>query len=117
MCPPRIMPKLSALEKKLCPGTPVTGSRTTAGLTLLAIAEEFLKPDNAFRNKEWIEAKERGWKIGVGYLDPDLAARKIAGHPCGESFRFDVHEAGNRREQIESALFDAFLRAIHEERE
>jgi saccharopine dehydrogenase-like NADP-dependent oxidoreductase len=49
------------------------------------------------------EAKERGWKIGVGDLDPELAKKKLNGHPCGEAFAFDVHDASSRRERISGA--------------
>lgn len=62
------------------------------------------------------EAKERGWEIGVGDLDPELAKRKINGHPCGDAFAFDVHEASSRRERISGAdlvisMVPAFLHA------
>lgn len=49
------------------------------------------------------EAKERGWTLGVGDLDPELAKRKIDGHPSGEAFAFDVHDAASRRERISGA--------------
>lgn len=49
------------------------------------------------------QAKERGWEIGVGDLDPELAKRKINGHPSGDAFAFDVHDASSRRERISGA--------------
>ncbi|MDC3379079.1 saccharopine dehydrogenase NADP-binding domain-containing protein [Planctomycetota bacterium] len=49
------------------------------------------------------EAQERGWTVGVGDLDPELAAHKVAGRPCGESFKFDVNDAPGRRKRIEAA--------------
>lgn len=49
------------------------------------------------------EAQQRGWKIAVGDLDPAVAAARVGDHPAGESFAFDVHDAGDRRTRIRSA--------------
>lgn len=63
------------------------------------------------------QGQERGWKIGVGDLDLDLAQRKVAGHPAGEAFVFDVHDSGLRRERIREAnlvisMLPAFLHPL-----
>ena len=49
------------------------------------------------------EAQQRGWKVAVGDLDLAAAAARVGSHPAGESFAFDVHDAGDRRQRVQSA--------------
>ncbi|MGD2114160.1 MAG: saccharopine dehydrogenase C-terminal domain-containing protein [Acidobacteriota bacterium] len=46
---------------------------------------------------------ERDWFVTVGDVDPELAARRVDGHPRGTAIRFDVNDAGLRATQIEKA--------------
>jgi saccharopine dehydrogenase-like NADP-dependent oxidoreductase len=43
------------------------------------------------------------WTIRVGDIHPEDAIERIKGHPNGEAFLFDVHNAAQRRIEIENA--------------
>jgi saccharopine dehydrogenase-like NADP-dependent oxidoreductase len=48
----------------------------------------------------FLDQSDRGWKVRVGDLNPELASNRIKGHPAGESFRFDVFNPEQRAEEI-----------------
>jgi saccharopine dehydrogenase-like NADP-dependent oxidoreductase len=51
----------------------------------------------------FLDQSDRGWKVRVGDLNPELANNRIKGHPAGESFRFDVFNHEQRDEEIGQA--------------
>ncbi len=48
----------------------------------------------------FLDQSDRGWKVRVGDLNPEIANNRINGHPAGESFRFDVFNHEQRAEEI-----------------
>ena len=58
--------------------------------------------------------KDEGFEVRVGDLDPELAARKSAGHPAASTFALDAGNPGARRAEIAEAdlvisMLPAFL--------
>jgi saccharopine dehydrogenase-like NADP-dependent oxidoreductase len=57
---------------------------------------------------------EENWKVSVCDIDPQLAERKVAGHPNGKAFGFDALNDELRRELIaQHDLIISMLPAIH----
>ncbi|MFO7668101.1 MAG: saccharopine dehydrogenase C-terminal domain-containing protein [Bacteroidales bacterium] len=48
----------------------------------------------------FLDQSDRGWKVRVGDLNPEIANNRINGHPAGESFRFDVFNHEQLTEEI-----------------
>ena len=51
----------------------------------------------------FLDQSERGWKIRVGDINPELAKQRIKDHPAGEAFHFDVFNHEQRSLEIRSA--------------
>jgi saccharopine dehydrogenase-like NADP-dependent oxidoreductase len=63
-----------------------------AGRSSSSLIDELLK-----------RAPAGGWRVAVGDLDGELAARKVAGHAAGESFALDPSDNSERDRRIASA--------------
>lgn len=51
------------------------------------------------------QSQEQQWKIRVGDMDPELAKKKIDGHPNGEAFAFNALDPVERKNEIEKSDF------------
>ena len=51
----------------------------------------------------FLDQSDRGWKIRVGDINPELARQRIKDHPAGEAFHFDVFNHEQRSLEIRSA--------------
>ncbi len=51
----------------------------------------------------FLDQSDRGWKIRVGDINPELARQRIKDHPAGEAFHFDVFNHEQRNGEIRSA--------------
>jgi len=51
----------------------------------------------------FLDQSDRGWKVRVGDINPDIAACRINDHPAGEAFTFDVYNSAQRSGEIEKA--------------
>lgn len=51
----------------------------------------------------FLDQSDHGWKVRVGDINPDLASKRIKGHPAGEAFHFDVFDHAQRAHEIKSA--------------
>ena len=51
----------------------------------------------------FLDQSDRGWKIRVGDINPELAKQRIKDHPAGEAFHFDVFNHEQRSREIRSA--------------
>ena len=63
-----------------------------AGLSSNSLIKYFLDHSN-----------EQDWQVRVGDIRPENARQNIAGHPRGEAFEFDVHNASQRSSEIKAA--------------
>ena len=50
-----------------------------------------------------LDQSDRGWKIRVGDINPELAKQRIKDHPAGEAFHFDVFNHEQRSLEIRRA--------------
>ncbi len=50
-----------------------------------------------------VQASEHGWTVTVADADPDLASRKVAGHPSGRAAWLDVTKPNDRKDLIRRA--------------
>ncbi len=71
------------------------------------------RSSNALINYVLAEAKKHQWFVTVADADPDLAAKKVNGHPCGRGTWLDVMKRNDRREQIERADIVVSLLPAH----
>lgn len=51
----------------------------------------------------FLDQSDRGWKVRVGDLNPELANNRIGEHPSGEAFCFDVFDSKQRENEIGKA--------------
>ena len=51
----------------------------------------------------FLEKSQNRWKVRVGDINPEQARSKIAGHPSGEAFGFDVYNHEQRKKEISEA--------------
>lgn len=51
----------------------------------------------------FLDQSDRGWKVRVGDIDPEVARNRIKGHPSGEAFGFDVYNHKQRNTEISKA--------------